>query len=259
MVFIRYQQMHMQTWKPNLLEPLGLKDWLHRGLPARDKLLLILATFDRPVQLADIRARAEEAGFKIPKKWNLSDVLGRSGGLGIRVPTGWELTETGKNYLRNLGVDSISPAAMQVASDLRKHLDNVQNLTTRSFVEEAIKCHEAKLHRSAIVMSWIAAIDVLYREIIANHLAAFNAEACKCNSKWKAAVNEDGLTKMQEADFLDRLVPIGVIGKNVKEELAKALKLRNGCGHPNSLKVGPNMVASHIETLILNVFERFPT
>ncbi len=241
-----------------MLDVAGLKDWLHRDLGPRDKLLLILATFDQPVQLADLRTRSEEAGFKLPKKWNLSQVLGRSGGLALRIPAGWELAETGKNHLRNLGVESVSPAAMQVAADLRKHLDNLQNVTTRAFVEEAIKCHEAKLYRSAIVMSWVAAVDVLYREVAANHLAAFNAEAYKVSNKWKVAVNEDGLAKMQEADFLDRLVPIGVIGKNVKEELAKALKLRNGCGHSNSLKIGPNMVASHIETLILNVFEQFP-
>ena len=240
-----------------MLEAVSLKDWLHRDLSARDKLLLILATFDAPVQLADVRTRAGAAGFKIPKKWNMSLVLGRSGGLAIRVPEGWELTETGKNHLRNLGVDSVSPAAMQVAADLRAHLNKVKNPTTRAFVEEAIKCHEAKLYRSAVVMSWIAAVDVLYREVVANHLATFNAEAHKANSKWKAAVNEDGLAKMGEADFLDRLVPIGVIGKNVKEELAKALKLRNGCGHPNSLKTGPNMVASHLEVLLLNVFEPF--
>lgn len=240
-----------------MLDVQGLKDWLHRDLAPRDKLLLILATFDQPVQLADLRSRSDEAGFKLPKKWNLSQVLGRSGGFALRIPTGWELAETGKNYLRNLGVESVSPAAMQVAADLRKHLDKVENVTTRAFVEEAIKCHEAKLYRSAIVMAWVAAVDVLYREVVANYLDAFNSEAYKVSNKWKAAVNEDGLAKMQEADFLDRLVPIGVIGKNVKEELAKALKLRNGCGHPNSLKIGPNMVASHIETLILNVFEQF--
>lgn len=103
----------------------------------------------------------------------------------------------------------------------------------------------------------LAAVDVLYSEVVAHHLASFNAEAVKVNSKWKPAVNEDGLSRMGEADFLDRLAAIGVLGKNAKEELAKALKLRNGCGHPNSLKVGPNMVASHLETLILNVFEVF--
>lgn len=240
-----------------MLDVTGLKDWLHRDLSVRDKLLLILATFTDPVQLADIRSQSESAGFKIPKKRNVSDLLGRSGGLAIRVPAGWELTEAGKNYLRNLGVESISPAAMQAAADLRRHLDNVKDPTTRAFVEEAIKCHEAKLYRSAIVMAWIAAVDILYREVVQHHLATFNIEAKNFNAKWRAAVNEDGLARMGEADFLDRLVPIGVIGKNVKEELAKALKLRNGCGHPNSLKIGPNMVASHLETLLLNVFEQF--
>ncbi|MGV3555237.1 MAG: hypothetical protein ACO1OD_08270 [Croceibacterium sp.] len=240
-----------------MLDVAGLKDWLHRQLTPREKLLLILASFDEPVQLADLRARAEEAGFRIPKKWNMSQILGQSGGMAIRVPNGWEISETGKNHLRNLGVEAVNPAAMQVAVDLRKHLANIQNASTRAFVEEAIKCHEAKLYRSAIVMSWIAAVDVLYREVVANHLAQFNAEAVRVNPKWKAAANEDGLSQMKEADFLDRLVPIGVIGKNVKEELAGALKLRNGCGHPNSLKVGPNKVASHLETLLLNVFDKF--
>lgn len=247
----------IKSWKPYLLDVVGLKGWLHRDLRACDKLLLVLATFDHPVRLADLRIRSEEVGFRIPKKWNLSQILGRSNGFAIRTPEGWELAQIGKSHLCHLGIESDSPATIQVAADLRKHLDKVQNVTTRAFVEEAIKCHEAKLYRSAIVMSWVAAVGMLYREVVVNHLDAFNAEACKANNKWKAAINEDGLAKMQEADFLDRLVPIGVIGKNVKEELAKALKLRNGCGHPNSLKIGPNMVANHLETLILNVFEQF--
>lgn len=238
---------------------LELKDWLHRNLSVRDKLLLILATFDKPVQLADIRSRAEEAGLKFSKKSNLSLVLLRSGGMAIRVPSGWELTEIGKDYVHNLGVASVSPRAMQVAADLRHHLAKVQNSTTRAFVEEAIKCHEAQLYRSAVVMSWIAAVDVIYREVVSHHLSAFNVEARIFNPKWKSAVNEDGLARMGEADFLDRLVPIGVIGKNVKDELVKALKLRNGCGHPNSLKIGQNMVASHLEILLMNVFEPFST
>lgn len=240
-----------------MLEVAGLKDWLHRDLPSRDKLLLILASFDQPAKLAELRARSEEAGFRLPKKWNLSDVLGKSGGLAIRVPTGWELTDAGKSHLRTLGVEFVNGAAVQVAADLRKHLANVQNATTRAFVEEAIKCYEAKLYRSAIVMSWIAAVDVLYREVVASHLDAFNTEAKRVNDKWKKAANADGLSRMGEADFLDRLVAINVIGKNVKDQLGIALNLRNGCGHPNSLAVGGNMVTSQLETLLLNVFERF--
>jgi len=47
------------------------------------------------------------------------------------------------------------------------------------------------------------------------------------------------------------------MGKNVKTELEGCLKLRNGCGHPNSLVVGENKVSAHIETLMQNVFAKF--
>lgn len=235
----------------------ALKDWLHQDIKQLDKLLLLLATFDSPVGLADVRERATGAGLKIGKGWNPSATLSRSKGLAIRVPAGWEITSSGKAYLRNLGVTALSPAAVQVAADLRGHLVKIKNDTTRAFAEEAIKCHEAQLYRSAIVMSWIAVVDVLYREVVRNHLAAFNVAAKAANAKWKDAVNEDGLARMGEEDFLNRCAAIGVLGKNQKEELLKALKLRNGCGHPNSLKVGPNIVAAHLETLLLNVFEAF--
>lgn len=240
-----------------MLDINGLKEWLHRDLIAKDKLLLVLATYSHPAQIAKVRQRASEAGFRIPNKWNVSAIFARSGGLAIRVPDGWELTETGRTYLHNLGVESVSPAWLQVATDLRAHLQNIGDPITRAFVEEAIKCHEAKLFRSAIVMSWIASIGVLYRVVVEQYLLAFNTEAQNRNPKWKHAINEDGLSRMREAEFLDILVPIGVIGKNVKDELSKALNLRNGCGHPNSLRVGPSMVNNHIETLLLNVFEPF--
>lgn len=245
------------TCEANLLSEADLKQWLHKELKQLDKLLLILATFETPAKLNGLRERAAEAGLKIGKTWNPSATLSRSKGLAIRVPDGWEITDSGKSYLRNLGVTSLSPAAMQVATDLRAHLDRVQNPTTKVFVEEAIKCHESALYRSAIVMSWLAAVDVLHRVVVASHLDAFNASAKSMDSKWKDAINEDGVGKMNEERFLERCAAIGVLGKNQKDELLKGLKLRNGCGHPNSLKVGPNMVASHIETLLLNVFEPF--
>jgi hypothetical protein len=62
---------------------------------------------------------------------------------------------------------------------------------------------------------------------------------------------------MAEADFLDRIAAISVIGKNVKKELNDCLDRRNGCGHPNSLQIGANTVAHHIEILFLNVFQKF--
>jgi hypothetical protein len=62
---------------------------------------------------------------------------------------------------------------------------------------------------------------------------------------------------MKEFDFLQVLEAVSVIGKSVKGELEACLKLRNGCGHPNSLQVSESKVAAHTETLMLNVLAIF--
>ena len=140
---------------------------------------------------------------------------------------------------------------------LRTALQNITGSDTLAFGEEAIKCYEAELYRSAIVMSWLAAMDVLHNHVYAKYLKAFNAEAKRVDVRWKDAKTADDLGKMGEADFLDRIAALSIIDKNVKKELKNCLDRRNGCGHPNSLKLGPNTVAHHIEILLLNVFKVF--
>lgn len=230
---------------------------MHRDLGRADKLLLILGSFDAPCEVTQIKARGREAGFRAPEKWNVSGILGSTKGLAIRTPAGWELADAGKQHLRALGVAKISPAAVQVASDLRALLAKVKDADTRSFVEEAVQCYELELNRSAVVMSWLAAVHVLKKEVHQKHLSAFNAEAVRVDSKWKAANTTDDIGRMKEAEFLDRIAAISMIGKNVKEKLQECLKTRNACGHPSSFKIGPNAVASHIEILLLNVLQPF--
>ena len=146
---------------------------------------------------------------------------------------------------------------MQVATDLREELSNISDPPTRAFVEEAIKCYELELYRSAIVMSWIGAVAVLYNHVHANHLSKFNAEAKRVDAKWKDALTTDDLTRMREANFLDRIAALSIIGNDVKRVLKNCLNRRNSCGHPNSLRIRANTVAHHIEVLLLNVFKRF--
>lgn len=240
-----------------MLELDDLKSWLHKRLPRVDKLLLILAALNRPSRIKEIESAAVDAGFRELRNWNISQYLGSSRGLAIRTPQGWELTDPGKVHLRNLGVAKVSPGAMQVAVDLRAHLSKISDDQTRDFVEEAIRCHEAELYRAAIVMAWLGAMDVLHRHVFDNRLSAFNAEASRVTGgKWKAARSRDDLGKMKEVDFLDRIEGLSIIGKNAKAQLMVALDLRNGCGHPNSLRVGVNKSAAHIETLLQNVFEK---
>lgn len=234
-----------------------LKLWLQKdGLSRLDKVLLVLSTFEKPRGVSEIKALARSVGCNMDK-WSVSEILKRSKGATLQVLGGYELAEKGKARLRVLGVDSASPAAVQVAIDLRAHLANITDTDTQAFVDEAIKCYEARLFRSAIVMSWLAAVDVSKKWVVAHELAAFNAEARRVDSKWKDAKNADDLGAMKEADFLNRLVGISILGKNPKQRLEQALALRNGCGHPNSLKVGQNEAAAHIEALLKNVFEVF--
>jgi len=64
--------------------------------------------------------------------------------------------------------------------------------------------------------------------------------------------------RLQEGDFLLILEDIGMLHKNVKQQLEDRLKLRNACGHPNPLKIGEHTVGSHIEILMNNVFDVYP-
>lgn len=242
--------------RQKLLQFSELKEWLQKDLSRVDKALLILGSQEHPIGISKIIELAVSVGFHEIGKWNVSAVLGAAKGRAVRT-SGWELTEAGKMHLRKLGVSTVSPAAMQVAVDLRNHLAKVTDGQTRDFVEEAIRCHEAELYRSAIVMSWLGAMDVLQKYVQRTNLQAFNLEASRVNPKWKPAVSQDDIGKMAEGDFLDRIESISIIGKNVKAQLKVCLDLRNGCGHPNSLKVSVNRSAAHIETLLQNVFDRF--
>lgn len=219
---------------------------------------MVLSAFEQPCQVKDIKAAAAAAGFRVPRKWNVSDMLRRSKGAAILTTHGWEITDSGLERLATLGFGSSNPAVQRVARELRTHSDAITDESIRAFVEEAISCHEHKLYRSAIVMSWLGAVAVLYDEVIDHHLLAFNAEAKRRNSRWKPAQTADDLALMKERDFLDILQSISVIGKSVKTSLINCLDRRNGCGHPNSFLVSENAVAAHIEVLILNVFTKYP-
>jgi hypothetical protein len=246
-----------RRWRLSLLKLDELKTWLHRDLGRADKLLLTLGSFDAPCEVAQIKRRGKEAGFRAVEKWNVSSILAATKGKAIKTPAGWELTDAGKQHLKTLGVAKISPAAVQVATDLRGLLAKVKDEDTRSFVDEAVQCYELELCRSAVVMSWLAAVHVLKNEVHQKHLAAFNAEAARVDVRWKAAKTTDDIGRMKEKDFLDRIAAISVIGKNVKEKLQECLNSRNACGHPSTFKVGPNAVASHIEILLLNVLQPY--
>jgi hypothetical protein len=238
-----------------LLDESSLKDWLSRDSLSRiQKSLLILACQrDKPMRVSEIREKARDSGLQEANNWNFSDILKHSEGNAIRIKDGWALTLSGKRNVRALLGTPLPP----VASSLRTSLASIKNAETQAFLSEAIECYERKLLRAAVVLSWVGALSLLYSEIVENHLSDFNSEAIRRDPKWRSAKNEDDLARMKKHNFLDAIEALSIIGKSVKDELQSCLKLRNGCGHPNTLKISENRVASHVETLLLNVFTRF--
>lgn len=242
-----------------MIEESQLKNLLSKNeYPRLDKLLICLATdVDKPKQVKYIRDLAVRSGLRVSSKWNLSQILGGASALAVRVSDGWELTLDGRKRVSELvGPFGARPVPM-IASSLRAHLPNLKNSDTKRFVEEAVECFESRKYRAAVVLSWVGGVSILQEHVVANCLKAFNAEALKRDTKWRSAKTTDDLGRMRETDFLNVLVAISVIGKNVKQELETCLKLRNGCGHPNSLQIGEARVSAHIEILLLNIFAKF--
>lgn len=236
-----------------------IKELLARSdIKSRDKILICLAQEPvQPKKVIELRQLAINLGLRAAKTWDISKLLSNAKTFTIRTSGGWELTVAGKSHIAELVGPILPPVTVLVVSALRNQLSTISSDATRSFVEEAVRALEAKLYRSAIVLSWVGAVSVLFEYVLDNCLGEFNTEALRRDSKWKVAKNQDDLARMKEYDFLQLLAAISVLGKNVKDELEVCLKLRNGCGHPNSLIVGEHKASAHVETLIQNVFAKF--
>lgn len=242
-----------------MLKSESLKDLLATpGQTRVEKVLLCLARQPLvPRQVKEVRETAIALGLPDAARWNISQLLSQLQGLAIRTKAGWELTSAGQTRVGELAGSAINGRANRVAVGLRGHLGAIQDDTTRGFVEEAVQCLENALYRAAIVLSWVGAVSVLQQHVVRLRLQDFNREARRRFRKWKPARTADDLSRIREADFLLILESISVVGKSVKQELENALRLRNGCGHPNSLQVGEAKAAAHVESLILNVYSKF--
>ena len=239
-----------------LLDEASAKQVVHAGkLSKTTKLLICLAVGNSPKSVTQVREIGARLGLSAVGKWNASQLLAASTGA-IRTTSGWELTQTGRTEVETLA-GPLASGPVKAATALRAKLTKIKNADTRAFVEQAIACFERDLYRASVVLSWVGAVALLYDHVLANELGNFNAEAKRRNPKWKDAKTVDDLALMGEHDFLQILHAISLIGKSVKLELEPRLKLRNGCGHPNSLQIEEHVVASHIEILILNVFAKF--
>lgn len=242
-----------------MIDSTRLKDLLsNQGYSRLEKSLICIATDNcKPKKIKEVRDLAISSGLRVAQKWNFSQIFGTAPELVVNTDSGWELTSSGQKTVADLAGPYATAPATIIASSLRQYLPKIFDHDTKTFLEEAIECFEQHHYRAAVVLTWVGAVSLMHHYVHKNELSSFNAEASRRDAKWKPAKSVDDLGKVKEHDFLQILESISLIGKNVKQELEACLKLRNGCGHPNSLKIGEARVAAHVEILILNVFSKF--
>jgi hypothetical protein len=236
----------------------ALRDALARkDISKTDKYLLIIAHHDGPVPVADIRAIAQDNGWKDGDSSSVTTFLKKSPHA-LLLPKGWTIIGPGRKSLEDRGLLSQIGVLTPVTEALEKIALDVRDADKSRFVEETIACVKNKSYRAAIVLSWVGALYLLYAHVAANKLAEFNAETTRRFQKLKPASNIDDLAGIvKEAEFISILEHIKVITKGEGKELTGCLDRRNTAGHPNSHTFTEVNVGHHIETLINAVYKRY--
>jgi hypothetical protein len=221
--------------------------------------LLFLAHIAQPAQTADVREKALSVGFRTVTRWNLSAVLRAAAADGhvAQLKGGWKLLGPGLKTLEGY----YQPGAaivLEARHALNVHVGAISDLNRRRFVEEAMLCLDAKAYRAAAVLAWVGAAYIIQELIVSRHLSAFNgAGQSRFRQKFMPVRSIKDCAKIGEADLLQLCEDASIIDKAEKQELQSRLDLRNRCGHPNSIVFAEHVVASHIETLMLNVYSRY--
>jgi len=233
------------------------------NLSQKDRILLLLSYNSlSPKSTEELKSLGIYLGLTEIARWHISQILSNNRNLVILMDRKWHATSEGQQYINILTKNKVNSKNNIVESDFDDDLINqITDKDIRLFTEQAVGCYKAGFYRASVVLAWEGAMSVLYDYVIKNHLIDFNTEAThrlqSRREKWKPAKNVDDLTNMKESEFLEILAKLSVIGGDVKKELLHNLTLRNSCGHPNSLSIGKFAVASYLEFLVNNVFQKF--
>ncbi|MBF4569501.1 hypothetical protein ITJ57_12090 [Plantibacter sp. VKM Ac-2880] len=211
----------------------------------------------------DIRAQLAAARVPNLKTWNIAARLGAAGHLvhadGATTARIWELTSSGRTEIAAwappLPVEERSVIKKAEAAALRGKVAAISDPETKAFASEAVDCLDVGAHRAAIVFMWVAAVhEVQERLWNTSDGTSITAAAQSHNPRAKVCKKRDDLSEYNEELLLQVAHDLGIIDKNEKAELIKALGLRNSSGHPNKLRPGEHRAKAHIEDLITMLF-----
>lgn len=192
---------------------------------------------------------------------NIPDYLGKkSGGKGspfIKTKTGYKLERSNLREIEKaIGTE---PHISATKSTLRAHIRQGMPATAEAFITEAISCYEHKLYRSAIIMTWLFALDSMYEYILAKKLTEFNMAyaADSSNKKSLQISSKDEFSELKESKFIEICRASNIITNDVRKILDTKLGIRNTCAHPSTITISDVKCSEFIIDLLDNVTSKF--
>lgn len=168
--------------------------------------------------------------------------------------------ETGLPFKDRLPAGKDQPVHRETSTALRGLVGRLGVTPERDFLDEAIKCYEAKAYRAAIIMVWILTMDHLQELIFKRHLAAFNLELAKVSDK-RVKVTKitsgDDFGDIPENKLIELARAAGVINNDVRKILDTKLGIRNSYAHPSNVTLSPVKAAEFIMDLTDNVILKY--
>jgi len=161
-----------------------------------------------------------------------------------------------RNYIKEMDLQHGSAYSIAVSKKMEDLLDKVKDTDQKSFLKDALICFENKIYRASILLTWLVVLDILYDEVLANHLVVFNAEVAKQNKKFVVKKKAD-FEDIKESIFIEALRAASIISKEQKKVLDEKLTIRNSAAHPNKTSFMEAKVASFIEELLIDVVDMF--
>jgi hypothetical protein len=192
---------------------------------------------------------------------NISDYLIRkSSGKGapfIKSKAGYRLE---RSRLREIEKElGVAPHVSAASSSLRGHVRQGMSGTAEAFIVEAISCYEHKLYRSAIIMTWLFAMDSIFEYILSKKASEFNAayQADSSNKKGLQISSKDDFAELKESKLIEICRSANIITNDVRKILDTKLGIRNTCAHPSAVKILDVKCADFITDLLDNVIAKY--